>query len=99
MEEAIALVMGPLVMAIASRSFNYDIVVRHMKVKKRNSKKIEMPKEPIDENMATNVFNMSHIYPVDKMRSFFASMMLCPKLFHVKSETKTISKMMSRGQE
>lgn len=47
MSEALSLVIGPFVYSVASRSFYFDLVTRHMKVKKRASFEGLMPKDPI----------------------------------------------------
>lgn len=97
--EAIALVMAPLVVQMASRSFNYDLVSRHMKVKKRNKKQSDMPTDKIDEDVAKSIFRQAHIYSVDKLRRGYTAFLVCPKSCRLSQEKKIISKIMDRGLE
>ena len=47
MNGACNLVLAPLIAGIVARSFNYDLVTKHMKVKKRTSWNAKMPERAL----------------------------------------------------
>lgn len=70
-EESICLVCAPFVAKIAERSFNYDMVSKHMKIKRRNTKKYKMPAGVVDAQMAKNIFDLSSIHQIKSLNSDF----------------------------
>ena len=52
MEQAIGFVFAPMVAGVAIRAFNYDLVTRHMKVKKRTNVITKMPEQKITSELS-----------------------------------------------
>lgn len=100
MNEAICLTLAPFVLGIAERSFSYDLVSRHMKVKQRNNKKPTVPTEPINSDVAQSIMDMAAIKSVTELLSHNKCSMIClPKWCNMNGNHKKVHKLMKRGTE
>ena len=99
MEEAICLVLAPFVTSIAARSFNYDLVTKHMKVKKRSGKKTKIPTDPVDEKLANSIFDLAGITSIDSLGRGACAMICLPFSCHRKGHSKAIATLLKRGSE
>lgn len=97
MEDALVFFLSPLVVSIAYRSFQYDLVTRHMKVKKRTQKLTKMPKEQINEKMAYQIFNLAGIHRIDKKKRNACFLIYCPFCCTRRVKFQKLTKLISRG--
>ena len=98
-EEAIVLAMAPFVATIAQRSFKYNLVAKHMKIKKRNKGRPQMPTESVNELGAKAIFKLAGINNIQKWFGSAFQMICCPSFCHMTRKSRNLNKILNRGHE
>lgn len=81
-----------------SRSFNFDLVTKHMKIKRRATKVMHMSTVlPLDNTRIKMIFDNSGIDKIAYLRKTFMTFVMCPSCCNRKFENTRLSRVLKRG--
>ena len=66
LETGTSLILGPIVYHFAKKTFNYELVTKHMRVKRRNKQKCVVPRRPVDYTLSHSICKLANLSDIDK---------------------------------